>query len=211
MNCSSLSEEESPPGDSASSGSDSYVALYFTNLGGRASPAAFETVVSPALVVSTALGQEGPASPEDPSTLDSVVALCDPTRPSFTSRLFDCCSGGIGRVSPGQEDPASPEDTHYRNTYHEYVLKIRESSFVHNHALKRTENRRADDMRLCGEHPPVHHHVVNFSLQLMPPYKKDQCTVSMARRASSGCIPSNASGTELCTPTSAKTRASSPL
>ena len=53
--------EESSPDDFASSGSDSDVKLYFTNLEGRASPADFTAAVTAALFMPLALDQEGRA------------------------------------------------------------------------------------------------------------------------------------------------------
>ena len=56
-------------------GSDSDVTLYFTNLGGRASPTVFTAAVVAALFMPSTLDQKSPASPEDPSTSGSVVVL----------------------------------------------------------------------------------------------------------------------------------------
>ena len=54
----------------------SVVVLCFAIPGGsRDSPTVFATVVTLALVVSSAPGQEDPASPRDPSTSDSVFAV----------------------------------------------------------------------------------------------------------------------------------------
>ena len=68
------------------------MALFFAIPEGRSPPTVFATVVNPALVVSSAPGQDDPASPEDPSTSDSVVVLCDPRRTSFTNSFRNLCN-----------------------------------------------------------------------------------------------------------------------
>ena len=74
------------------------MALYFSTPRGRASPADSSTAAAAALVVPFSLDQGGPAPQENTASSDSDVGLCfsDSWRPSFTSRLIDCCSGGAG-------------------------------------------------------------------------------------------------------------------
>ena len=77
----------------------SVVVPCFVIPGGRDSPTVFATVLTPALVVTSAPGKEDPASPEDPSTSDSVVVLCCAIqRPSSNNSFRNRCHVGAGCV-----------------------------------------------------------------------------------------------------------------
>ena len=69
------------------------------------------TAVSSALVVSSTLGQDGLASPEDPPTPDSVVVLCCAIprgRASPTGSSTAVAAALVVSVTPGPSDPATP-------------------------------------------------------------------------------------------------------
>ena len=73
--------------------------LYFTNLGGRASPKDFTAAVAAALVVICS----GPRNPSSTRSLCEFrfrrgTLLCDSRRPSFTDSFCDCSIVGAGRV-----------------------------------------------------------------------------------------------------------------
>ena len=109
-------------------------ALYHAISGGRASPTSFAALV-----------QGDPASPfsRHSANSDSVVAhtvLREPRTPSITSRLFDCCSGGVGRATCS--GPRRPQRTEPQKV-------LRECGFCQSAVLFCEPRRLSFTNRLC--------------------------------------------------------------